>query len=963
MVLSTLKYCFAHKNHSDTLLAADSESYLHDVSRKRTDIVHISPNDSNRYRFLTLSNQLKVLLIQDPAAQKASAALAVNVGHFDDPQDREGLAHYLEHMLFLGTKKYPEVGEFQNFINQHGGSHNAWTGTEHSCFFFDISPTAVEQGLDRFSRFFFEPLFNEEALDKERQAIESEYKLKINDDTRRLYQVHKETINPQHPFAKFSVGNLQTLEDRNGKTIRNEILAFYQQNYSANLMTLAVVSQQDLDQLEALVTPLFESIPNQNLPDKVVDIPFVTEQQRSIFIQVEPIKEIRKLTLSFPLPSMTHYYQTKPLSYFAHLLGYEGEGSLTLALKDKGWITGLSAGGGASGSNYREFNISVQLTEIGLDYVQEITQAVFQYIGLIKSHGMDKWRYLEKQAVLESAFRYQEPTRSLEMVSHLVINMQHYQAEDIVYGDYMMQHYDETLLTGILEQLTPQNLRATLIAHDGDYDQTANWYFTPYSVRKLTEEELALLLTPLDNLPISLPKKNPFINYQLEPKPLISAATQSQIIKEDSGFRLWHLQDNEFRVPKGVIYVAIDSPHAVADPRAIVMTRLCVEIFLDSLVKETYPAEIAGMGYNMYAHQGGVTLSLSGFSPKQPELLKMILQRFARREFSLKRFETVKAQLERSWRNASHDRPISQLFNALTGLLQPNNPPFSVLLDALATIQVDDLAPFVDNILTLLHIEMFVYGDWTKQDALSIGDSLVQALHVKDQEYKESLRPLIMLGSQGSLQREIDCAQEDSAVVVYYQCEDISPRNIALYSLANHLMSATFFNEIRTKQQLGYMVGTGNLPLNRHPGIVLYVQSPNAAPVDLMSSIDEFLNAFYMVLLELNEYQWHSSKKGLWNQISTPDPSLRSRAQRLWVAIGNKDEQFNQRERVLEELKSLTRTDMIRFVVNQLKPRTANRLIMHSLGSAHADACPLDIGYEIKSLTEFQARPKDCRLG
>lgn len=190
-----------------------------------------------------------------------------------------------------------------------------------------------------------------------------------------------------------------------------------------------------------------------------------------------------------------------------------------------------------------------------------------------------------------------------------------------------------------------------------------------------------------------------------------------------------------------------------------------------------------------------------------------------------------------------------------------------------------------------------------------------------------------MLGKNGTFQRSVECNQEDSAVVLYYQCDDIEPRNIALYSLANHLMSATFFHEIRTKQQLGYMVGTGNLPLNRHPGIVLYVQSPNAAPVDLISSIDEFLNAFYMVLLELNEYQWHSSKRGLWNQIATPDTTLRSRAQRLWVAIGNKDRSFNQKEVVLEELKTLTRADMIRFVVNELKPRTANRLIMHTQGT------------------------------
>jgi secreted Zn-dependent insulinase-like peptidase len=904
-----------------------------------------------------------VLLIEDSTAQKSSAALAVNVGHFDDPSDREGLAHYLEHMLFLGTETYPKTGEFQSFISQHGGTHNAWTGTEHSCFFFDISPNAFQQGLDRFARFFFEPLFNQDALDKERHAIESEYKLKLNDDSRRLYQVHKETINPEHPFAKFSVGNSHTLSDRNGESIREEILAFYQQNYSADGMTLAVISEQPLDQIEALVTPLFENVINQSLAGKMIEVPFTTEAQRGVYIQIEPLKEIRKLTLSFPLPSMHHYYKTKPLSYFAHLIGYEGAGSLLLALKNKGWITRLSAGGGASGSNYREFNISLQLTEEGLEFVQEITQAVFQYIELIRQQGLAQWRYDEKQAVLDSAFRYQEPTRALDMVSHLVINMQHYQPDDIVRGDYMMQGYDEAMLKEIVEQLTLDHLRVTLVASGGEYDKTANWYFTPYSMRKLSDDELKALATPLPDLDIYLPTKNPFIHYDLTPKPLGSIHDKPQVLKQSDGFRLWHMQDSEFRVPKGVIYIAIDSPHAVASTRAIVMARLCVEVFLDALVKETYQAEIAGMGYNMYAHQGGVTLSLSGFSPKQPELLKVILDRFTNREFCPIRFNTVKTQLERSWRNASLDRPLSQLFNALTGLLQPNNPPFSALLDALETISADDLKPFVEKVISLLHIEVFVFGDWTQDDAIEIGETVSHALLAKDQRYEESLRPLIMLGREGSLQREVKCDQEDSAVVVYHQCDDTLPRNIALYSLANHLMSATFFNEIRTKQQLGYMVGTGNLPLNRHPGIVLYVQSPNAAPIELMNSIDEFLNAFYMVLLELNEHQWQSSKKGLINQISTPDPSLRSRAQRFWVAIGNKDHDFDQRNQVLKELNTLSRSDMIRFVVNQLKPRTANRLVMHSLGNSHVDAAPLNIGSTIESLTAFQAMPKDCHLG
>lgn len=925
--------------------------------------MHISPNDTKQYQYITLNNQLRLLLISDMTAPKSAAALAVNVGHFDDPTNREGLAHYLEHMLFLGTQKYPKTGEFQNFINQHGGSQNAWTGTEHSCFFFDIIPKALYEGLDRFAQFFITPLFNEEALDKERQAIESEYRLKLHDDSRRVYQVHKETINPAHPFAKFSVGNTQTLDNRNGTSIRDEIIDFHNNNYSADLMTLAIMGPHDLAELSQWSQKLFADIPNKHLRGKKIDIPFVTDKQVGVQVNIEPIKDLKKLILTFPMQSMNPYYRQKPLSYFAHLLGYEGLGSLMLALKNEGWITSLSAGGGASGSNYREFNISIQLTESGLTKTNDIIQAVFQYIDLFRQEGFQAWRYAEKQAVMESAFQFQETTRSLSVVSHLVVNMQHYDEENTIYGDYMMEGLDIPLMENLLGQLVPENLRITLIAKGQHYDRTAQWYFTPYSMRSLTAEELARFHYTHSGLEVHLPPQNPFICYNLTPKPLASSHEQPQIIAENPGFRLWHLQDNEFRLPKGVIYIAIDSPHAVANTRNIVMTRLCVEMFLDTLAKQTYQAEIAGMSYTMYAHQGGITLSISGFSDKQPELLKMILTKFAKRSFNNKLFSSIKEQLIRSWRNAEQDKPISQIFNALTGLLQPNNPPHHALIEAIETVEVTDLAPFVDKILHQRHVEMFVYGDWPKHEALVIGETLISALTTADETYEESLRPLIMLGDRGSFHQEIHCNQEDSAVVIYYQSKDTSPRNIALYSLANHLMSATFFNEIRTKQQLGYMVGTGNLPLNRHPGIVLYVQSPNAAPTVLIKSIDEFLNAFYLVLLELNDYQWHSSKRGLWHQIAAPDPTLRSRAQRLWTAIGNKDTDFSQRSKVLNELKTLTRSDMMRFIVKTLKPRTANRLIMHARGNNHKNEETQIIGKDIGSIEQFQLMPKSYDIG
>ncbi|MCW8834550.1 MAG: insulinase family protein, partial [Colwellia sp.] len=184
-----------------------------------------SPNDLKQYQALTLNNGLRVLLIHNEESDESAAALAVNAGHFNDPKERQGLAHFLEHMLFLGTEKYPDGSEYQKFISQHGGSNNAWTATEHTCFYFAVHYQHFSSALDRFSQFFTTPLLSEEFIIKERKNIDAEFKLKLKDDIRRLYDVHKETINQSHPFSQFSVGNIDTLADKEGKNVVDEVKA------------------------------------------------------------------------------------------------------------------------------------------------------------------------------------------------------------------------------------------------------------------------------------------------------------------------------------------------------------------------------------------------------------------------------------------------------------------------------------------------------------------------------------------------------------------------------------------------------------------------------------------------------------------------------------------------------------------------------------------------------------------
>ena len=86
-----------------------------------------APTDTATFRRFTLDNGMRVLLVSDPKFNKSGASLVVNTGQIDDPRDSEGLAHFLEHMLFLGTEKYPEVTEYGNFIKSNGGYNNAYT--------------------------------------------------------------------------------------------------------------------------------------------------------------------------------------------------------------------------------------------------------------------------------------------------------------------------------------------------------------------------------------------------------------------------------------------------------------------------------------------------------------------------------------------------------------------------------------------------------------------------------------------------------------------------------------------------------------------------------------------------------------------------------------------------------------------------------------------------------------------
>ncbi|TNE77154.1 MAG: hypothetical protein EP334_07215, partial [Gammaproteobacteria bacterium] len=567
---------------------------LGEMPVSREDIAR-SAGDTSAYRYLVLPNELQVLLISDMKADKAAAALDVFVGSSSDPVARQGLAHFLEHMLFLGTDKYPEPDEYQAFISEHGGRHNAYTSFEHTNYFFDINPASFESALDRFSRFFVAPLFNAEYVDREKNAVHSEYKARIKNDYRRQMDVFSQVVNPEHPAAKFSVGNLETLADRDGK-LREDLLAFYKAHYSANRMALVVLAPRSLDDLETMVRERFEAVPDHKSDRPVHGKPLFKSGELPLLVTMQPVRELRELSLTFPMPAVTEYDRQKPLGYLGNLLGHEGKGSLLGVLKSLGWAESLRAGEGISDLSGSSFDITIGLTPAGYEHWREVLALVYKEVDLVAEKGVARWRFDEQGALADQQFRYMELKDPINRVSALATNLQEYPYNDVIRGPYRMDQFDEGLINRMAGYLKPDNAMVMLMAPEVTTARTTEKYQVPYSVSSLSQLPAAGDAAGQ----LALPEANPFVaqNFALLHLQKSEAPALPTMLVDKPEYRLWHFVDDYYQVPKAQLYVAIRGA-GDGDVNAAAMTDLYVRLVEETLNETSYEAALAGLRYGI----------------------------------------------------------------------------------------------------------------------------------------------------------------------------------------------------------------------------------------------------------------------------------------------------------------------------------------------------------------------------
>jgi insulysin len=895
----------------------------------------VSQYDKRKYLSFTLDNGLRVLLVEDGDIKKTAVAATVAAGHFADPENCLGLAHLLEHMLFLGSKNFPQANGLNEFLSHHGGSINAWTGTEYSSFHFDISSENFAQGIAHFADMLTYPLLLEEKIEKEISAIDAEFRLKQKDDLRRLYQVHKETCNPAHPFSKFSVGNAQTLRAVEIKALKKQLREFHQRHYVAKNICLCVVSNIPLLDCQKVVAEQFAVLSSKKEPARKAYPALYLPEQLAVKISIRPITEARRLIVTFALPDIQPMYRTKPTSLLSHLLGDEGSGSLLDYFKQQNWASNLSAGGGIQGANFKDFNLNLQLTELGANHIDEILNCLFHYLRLIEKQGLESWRLAEKRQLCELAFNFSDSAKAIDDAVHLSGQMFNYPQQHLLVADYLLDKPDMEIVKQMLAKLSPHNMRLKVILPEIETNRQAKWYDTPYAIVPIDGTLLKKLSSPIAVTQLQLPKANPYLAEHSSRQTLDPAFKLPQNIITKPGMSLWFGQDHDFLQPRGDCFLSFDCQAVNEGIDVIALKRLWAALVHEQLSQQYYQASVAGLNLHFYSHQGGFSLHTSGFSHKQLDLVSDLSIKIHQALDFSERFEQVKFRQWKALSNSLLNKPINSLFNNLSVILQRNTHSPSSMEDIIKHATLKQMDEVRDKLFSAYHLEGLIYGDWQAPQVQSLGQLLEQHRHGQNLGGRLS-RDVLDLRAAHTYIFEMSNQHDDNAAVLYFQAPSSSPQDIALTILLEQLMAAPFFQQLRTDKQLGYMVGSGYMPINQHPGISFYIQSPLFSGPHLINEMQGFLNTMLLNFTQL-EGIWNKVKKSVINQLRQNDTNLSMKSQRLWIAIGNEDKDFCGQRILTSTIEQLQFSTALQFYQNMLASDHFGKLILYCNGRDKKD--------------------------
>lgn len=886
----------------------------------------------------------------------AACGLSVGVGSFSDPPEIPGLAHFLEHMVFMGSEKYPQENDFDAFIKKRGGSDNASTECELTTFYFEIQERQLRAALDRFAQFFINPLMKKDAITREREAVESEFQMALPSDLYRKEQLFCSFARTDHPATKFIWGNLVTLRDNvTDAKLYEELHKFRERHYSAHRMKLAVQAALPLDLLEEYVIECFANVPNINLPPddftpfKGVES-FDTPSFRRIY-KIKPVKDVCQVDLTWAMPPLHDLYKSKPHQYVSWIIGYEGKGSLISYLRKRMWCLDLVSGNGESGfehsSMYALLSLSLMLTEQGHKHLDEVLNAIFSFINLMRREGPQKRLYDEIHQIEETNFRFADEVHPVEYVEDLCENMHYFPPRDYITGSELYFEYNPEAITTCLNYLTPDDVNIIIFDkkfNDEKFDKVEPWFKTKYTDTGIPAEwtERWRTIEPLPEFHLPLPNVFLTNDFTLIPISADLPKYPTKIYSNEIS-EVWYRPDSKFGLPECYMYFYIISPMATCSPKSAALMDLFVVILKQLLVEELYPATAAKLNHEIYTSDKGIVVKVHGFNQKLPLLLITIAKCIAECPTLITKelFEVMKEVQIKEYYN-TFLKPKKLLKDVRLSILMLVHWPAMDRHVAITGVDFHEFQNFVRYLTDHVYIQCLVQGNMTKEDVIKNVHEFVKTLKcgpLLPNTLPQIRVVQIPVGSHYCKVRNINETDVNSVVMNYYQSGVTTVRLSVIIELLIMIMEEPLFNQLRTQEQLGY----GVFCLLRDTfGILGYsitvrTQADKYTTEHVDSRIEGFLEAFNKILEETSEEDFDSMKGTLTKLKQCADIHLREEVSRNWEEITAGDYMFDRIEKDLKMIEHI-KIDELR---EWMSAHTANgsnlrKLSVHVVGTSKA---------------------------
>lgn len=865
-----------------------------------------SDKDTRQYQAIRLDNGMVVLLVSDPQAVKSLSALVVPVGSLQDPADHQGLAHFLEHMTLMGSKKYPQPDSLAEYLKMHGGSHNASTAPYRTAFYLEVENDALDGAVDRLADAIAAPLLDKKYADRERNAVNAELTMARTRDGMRMAQVSAETINPAHPGSQFSGGNLETLSDKPGKPVLDALHAFRDSWYSANLMKAVIYSNKPLPELASIAAATYGRVPNHDISKPEITVPVVTDAQKGIIIHYVPAMPRKVLRVEFRIDNNSDKFRSKTDELVTYMIGNRSPGTLSDWLQKQGLVEGIRADSDpVVNGNSGVLAISATLTDKGLAHRDEVTAAIFSYLNLLRSQGIDKRYFDELAHVLALDFRYPSINRNMDYVEWLADTMIRVPVEHTLDVVNIADRYDPQAIKDRLAMMTPQNARIWYISPKEPHNKTAYFVNAPYQVDKISEQTFADWQQKSSAIDLKLPVLNPYIPDDFSLIKSDKAYPHPQLIVDEPTLRVIYAPSQYFASePKADISLVLRNPQAMDSARRQVMFALndyLAGIALDQLSNQ---AAVGGISFSTGANNG-LMVNANGYTQHLPELFNALLDGYFSYTPTEEQLEQAKSWYAQMMDSADKGKAYDQAIMPIQMVSQVPYFQREERRALLPSITLKEVLEYRANLKAKGRPELMVIGNLTADQSTAMARQIQKQLGADGNEWCRNKDVLVDHKQLAIFEKAGNST--DSALAAVFAPPNVDEyASSAASSLLGQIVQPWFYNQLRTEEQLGYAVFAFSMNVGRQWGMGFLLQSNDKQPAYLWQRFQAFFPTAEAKLRAMKPEEFAQIQQAVIGQMLEAPQTLGDEASKLSKDFDRGNMRFDSRDKVVAQIKLLT---------------------------------------------------------